>query len=63
MRGPQSPFANFAEHLRKFKQARLTIELLDARQRATFIHQFLHLIMLVAEDRKLREVSHTKDLV
>ena len=37
MRGAQSPFAHFAEHLRKFKQARLAIEPFDACQGAAIV--------------------------
>src|SRR5271157_6082057 len=63
MCGAQCPFTHFAEHLRKFQQLRLASEALHACQRAIALNQFLHLIMFIAEDRQLRQMRHTKDLM
>ena len=63
MRRTESPFAYFAEHLRKFEQARFAIELLDARECATLVDQFLHLIVLVTEHCQLWKMSHAKNLM
>lgn len=59
----QRAFADFAKHLRKFKQARLAFKRFNARERATFIHKFLHLIMLVAKDCELRQMCDAKNLM
>ena len=63
MRGAQGAFAHLAEHLREFEQLRLARQALNARQRAVALNQLLHLIMFIAEDRQLRQVRHTKDLM
>ena len=63
MRGPQCPLAHLAEHLREFEQARLAVESFDARERAVALDQFLHLVMLVAEDSQLRKMRHAEHLM
>ena len=63
MRGSQGPFAYLAKHLGEFHQAWLAIEALDFCQRAVALNELLHLVVLIAKSRELREMCHTKDLV
>src|SRR5688572_30826871 len=63
MRGAESPFTHFAEHLRKLKQTWFPIQALDARQGAIALNQLLHLIVFIAKRRELREMCHAEDLM